>query len=334
MNARETKARIIVAAGNITCAKGVYRVPSQTGTGAYRVTIDGLFPTCSCEDFDANRCDCKHIIAARLWRDHQATHEIAALRPKLDPPEPPKRKTYKQDWPNYDAAQHHEKDHFQDLLADLCSPIPEPEPKGGKKGGRPTVPMRDVAFLSIFKTYCGFSARRFMSDMRTAHERECITKPVAHTSVIKAMESEALTPILHDLIRRSSAPLAAVESDFAVDSSGFCTNSYSRWFDHKYGEKVQQHWVKPHIVTGVRTNCVCAVEIHDKNTNDCNVLPSSINDWNGVFAPTDKPRTRRTPQRTTSMRSMRLAVSSTRRSRTTRRAVSAGCTKRCGTRSV
>ena len=35
----------------------------------------------------------------------------------------------------------------QDLLTDLCASLPEPAPKGGKKGGRPTVPMRDAAFL-------------------------------------------------------------------------------------------------------------------------------------------------------------------------------------------
>jgi transposase len=275
MDARQQKARIILAGGNITCAKGVYRVPSQTGTGAYRVALDGLFPTCTCEDFDLNQCACKHIIAARLWGERCQT---AAASPEplapVVPPEQPKRKTYKQDWPNYDAAQHHEKDHFQDLLSDLCASIAEPAPKGGKKGGRPTVPMRDAAFLSVFKVYCGFSSRRFLCDMRGAHERECITKPVAHTSVIKAMESESLTPILHDLIRRSAAPLATVEKDFATDSSGFCTNSYTRWFDVKYGQKEQQQWVKAHITTGVTTNCVAAVEIHDKNTADCNVLPS------------------------------------------------------------
>jgi hypothetical protein len=61
-----------------------------------------------------------------------------------------------------------------------------------------------------------------------------------------------------------------------VDSSGFCTNSYTRWYDVKYGAKEQQHWVKPHIVTGVVTNCIAAVEIHEKRTHDAPVLPSLI----------------------------------------------------------
>ncbi|HJZ57928.1 MAG TPA: hypothetical protein VKE74_23425 [Gemmataceae bacterium] len=94
------------------------------------------------------------------------------------------------------------------MLADLCSTIPEPAPKGGKNGGRPTVPLRDAAFLEVFKVYCGFSARRFLCDVGGASERGCIAAPVSHNSVLKAMENPALTPVLHDLIRRSAAPLA------------------------------------------------------------------------------------------------------------------------------
>ena len=137
--------------------------------------------------------------------------------------------------------------------------------------------MRDQVFVSVFKVYCGMSARRFVCDLRAAHERRCLLAPVCHGSVIKAMESEALTPILVELIQRSAAPLAEAESQFAVDSSGFCTTRYTRWVDVKYGKPRKEHdWVKVHIVTGTRTNCVTAAEIHDKNTNDCNILPSLV----------------------------------------------------------
>jgi transposase len=273
MDARTLKARIIVASGRIMSAGGCYHVPRQSGAGFHRVTLDGLFPTCTCEDQELTGGECKHIQAARMWREER---EIVGPPERTEVPELPKRKTYRQDWPNYNLAQNREKDHFQDLLADLCHAVPEPAPKGGKKGGRPTVPQRDAAFLAIFKVYCGFSARRFVCDLQAAHERGCLSAPVCHNSVLKALESEALTPILHDLIRRSAAPLAAVETDFAVDSSGFCTNSYTRWYDVKYGAKEQQHWVKPHIVTGVVTNCIAAVEIHEKRTHDAPVLPSLI----------------------------------------------------------
>ena len=249
MDARTLKARAIVAGGRIHTANGFYFIPSQTGRGFHRVSLGGLFPTCTCDDHELTQGECKHIIAARLWGEEQRTSPAP-----VDPPAPVKRKTYPQDWPNYNKAQNREKGHFQHLLADLCRSIPEPAPKGGSKGGRPTVPMKDAAFLACFKVYCGFSARRFMCDVADAHDRGHVSKPVCHNSVLKALENPALTPVLLDLIRRSAAPLAAVEEDFAVDSSGFCTNSYTRWFDVKYGEKTLQKWVKPHIVTGVRTN--------------------------------------------------------------------------------
>lgn len=45
----------------------------------------------------------------------------------------------------------------------------------------------------------------------------------------------------------------------------------------KYGTPRKEHdWVKVHIVTGTRTNCVTAAEIRDRDTNDAIVLPSLV----------------------------------------------------------
>jgi hypothetical protein len=60
-----------------------------------------------------------------------------------------------------------------------------------------------------------------------------------------------------------------------VDSSGFTTCRFTRWFDHKYGAVRQQHdWVKCHLMCGVKTNIVTAVEILGRSTNDSIVLPA------------------------------------------------------------
>ena len=65
--------------------------------------------------------------------------------------------------------------------------------------------------------------------------------------------------------------------DFAVDSSGFTTSRFTRWYDHKYGKVIaQQDWVKCHLMCGVKTNIVTAVEIRDRNTNDSKLLPPMI----------------------------------------------------------
>jgi transposase len=70
-------------------------------------------------------------------------------------------------------------------------------------------------------------------------------------------------------------PLKAVESDFAADSSGFTTCRYTRWYDHKYGQVREQHdWVKAHILCGVKTNIITAIEIQGRHTNDSTVLPT------------------------------------------------------------
>jgi transposase len=70
-------------------------------------------------------------------------------------------------------------------------------------------------------------------------------------------------------------PLSSVETDFAADSSGFMTSRFTRWFDHKYGvEKTKADWVKCHLMCGVKTNIVTAVEIHGQHAADTKMLPA------------------------------------------------------------
>lgn len=76
------------------------------------------------------------------------------------------------------------------------------------------------------------------------------------------MADPVLTPVLQHLITMSTLPLRAVETDFAVDSTGFSTSRFIRWYDKKYGgEHDKQEWVKLHAMTGVTTNVVTAAEV-------------------------------------------------------------------------
>jgi transposase len=98
------------------------------------------------------------------------------------------------------------------------------------------------------------------------------------TAFSNYLENPQLTPILTDLITRSALPLKAIENEFAVDSTGFMTSRLTRWFDKKYGAVREEHdWVKAHIVCGVKTNVVTAVEIQGQHTNDSPLLPALIN---------------------------------------------------------
>jgi transposase len=273
MDPREAKALEIVARAQITYADGAWWVPSRSTKGRHRVEIKGLFPTCSCPDFELREKPCKHIRAVQLLIEAQRQGEQPAPAVPI-----PKRPTYGQDWPNYNRAQTHEKDHFYELLFDLCSGVEQPAPKGGEQGGRPRLPLRDMLFACVSKVYSTFSSRRFTSDLRAVQEQGRITSLPNYNTVSRYLGDKELTPILLSFIGQSSVPLAEVESDFAVDSSGFSTVARrQRWFDIKYGtERSEAEWVKVHLVTGVRTNTVTAVEILDKHAADSPRLPSLV----------------------------------------------------------
>ena len=264
--ARRHRGLAIAAVTRIVPKDGYWIVPSQAGTGSYRVHLDPPDPTvpqCTCKDFETRGEPCKHVFAVRFSIDPETRPEPPAISPEPDAvtrQTKAPRPTYKQDWPAYNASQIHEKDKLQVLLRDLCQGIPEP-PRG-LKGGRPPVPMSDRAFAAAFKVYSTFSGRRASTDMRDARDRGHIETAPHYTSVSRFLEDPAMTPIFRSLIAESARPLAAVEQDFAADSSGFTTCRFDSWFDHKYGIVRRQHeWVKIHIMCGVKTNVVTAVEI-------------------------------------------------------------------------
>ena len=158
------------------------------------------------------------------------------------------------------------KDKFLGLLFDLCGGIANPESHGA---GRPKLPLSDAVFSVVFKVYSTVSGRRFMSDLRDAKAKGFIASAPHYNSIFNYLENPTMTPVLRRLIEQSSLPLRSVETSFAVDSSGFTTSRFTRWFDVKYGkERVKQDWVKCHLMCGVKTNIVTAVEIEGMYTHD------------------------------------------------------------------
>lgn len=182
------------------------------------------------------------------------------------------KKTYPQAWKAYNAAQTTEKEHFLNLLHALCSTIKDPP----QTSGRPRLPINDAIFIICYKIFSTVSGRRFMSDLRDAEEKGFIDHTPHFNSIFNYLENEGLTPILHELITQTSLPLVSVEEDFAADSSGFTVSRYARWVDHKYGQQKQKEWVKVHIMCGVKTNIITAVQIGSKNAHDSPMMPELV----------------------------------------------------------
>lgn len=270
---RQLRGLEIAATAKIIRKGNAWMVPSQSGKGRYKVRLQADLFECTCQDHETHGDKCKHIYAVEYakQRDHRSSKRDPIANDNQDRA---RRKTYPQNWPAYNAAQTSEKERFLHLLHDLCGGIVEAVPQ---KMGRPRLPIQDAVFAACFKVYSTVSCRRFMTDLRAAHERGLISKTPHFNSIFNYLENPDLTPILRAMIVETSLPLKAVECDFAADSSGFTTSRFVRWFDHKYGAPRQQHeWVKVHIMCGVRTNIVTAVEIRDKDASDTKLLPEMV----------------------------------------------------------
>ena len=126
------------------------------------------------------------------------------------------RLTYKQDWPNYNAAQENEADHFVVLLRELCDTVEQPE----YSFGRPSLPLSDMLFAMSVKVYSTMSGRRAMSDIRSAEAQGLLDKMPSVASCWRYMEKPEMTALLEQLIERSALPLASLETHFSPDSVG------------------------------------------------------------------------------------------------------------------
>jgi transposase len=261
---REIKALQIAAKSKLTQKGNVWLVPSQAGHGEYEVRPDPQSPRCTCPDFEFRNAKCKHVLAVEYTLMRETTPDgqtVVTETVKVT------RKTYTQNWPAYNAAQTHEKSELQALLYELCRNVPEPEKRKGR--GRPQLPLSDMIFSATYKIYSTVSGRRFATDLREARQRGYLSHLPHYNSVFNYLESEALTPYLNELITLSAAPLKSIESDFAVDSSGFSTGQFTRWFDVKYGTKEdRRQWLKLHLMVGVKTNIVTSVQVSDGYAHD------------------------------------------------------------------
>lgn len=278
MDARELKGMQIAATMPLRRDTNGWIVPSQSGPGTYRVAPHpttnaqvargqaeppaGVQPfACNCPDFETRRLPCKHVLAVTMVIRRENVYSdgsVVTEQVKI---------TYTQDWAAYNAAQCAEKEMFGPMLSDLCSTVHN-RPQGN---GRPRLPMSDMAFAAVSKVYAGLSARRFDSDVRENVEKGLTDADPHFNSVLRYMRDPEMTPVLKSLVALSALPLASVESDFAVDSTGFTTSRFVRWYDHKWGkEKSKREWVKLHAMTGVRTNVVSSVEVSDYRSHDTN----------------------------------------------------------------
>jgi transposase len=159
-------------------------------------------------------------------------------------------------------------------LSALCAGIPQPARKPGP--GRKPLPIADLVFASVLKVFLAMSNRRAQSDLRESAARGSVGRIGHFNSISDFLAEPSTTEILTSLVEQSAAPLCTIENgQYAIDSTGFSTVTYDRWFDQKHGKLNARHeWVKLHVMVGTVTHAITSARVTSEG--DCPQLPALL----------------------------------------------------------
>lgn len=191
------------------------------------------------------------------------------------------RLTYSQDWSAYNQAQSTEKLYLMRFLDELLDYIPFPK---HKSVGRKPVNIRDKIFYLTLQAYNIKSSRRCIADLEIARRFKFIDKTPHFNTVLKGLKDPNLIHYFKHLINVSGLPLQQVENDFAVDSSGFSTSQFDRWFDVRLGKQSdKRRFWKCHLTCGVKTNIITAVNITKGYSADSPQFKDLVLETNRIY---------------------------------------------------
>ncbi len=189
---------------------------------------------------------------------------------------------YTQDWASYNKAQSREKLLLMGILTELLDYIEFPEDK--KRVGRKSINLREKIFYVVLQSYNLKSGRRCISDLEISRRLKYVEKTPHFNTVLNCLKDQSLSVYLKHLIEVSGIPLKQIESDFAVDASGFSTTEFGRWFDVRTGsDSDKRKYRKCHLTCGVRTNIITAVNITKGFRSDSPEFPDLIKKTNRIF---------------------------------------------------
>jgi hypothetical protein len=93
--------------------------------------------------------------------------------------------------------------------------------------GKPRLSIHESLFCTIQKVYSQLSSRRAYRLFQNAIEKGQIERAPHFNAPSKLFNNSDITLILHKLVFLSALPVAGLENDFIVDSTGFRTTTFS-----------------------------------------------------------------------------------------------------------
>lgn len=192
--------------------------------------------------------------------------------------------TKPRNWHLYNLAKTQEKRLFYKLLYELCQIIPEPQ----HVNGRPPIKVRDLVFSCGLKMYSNYSARKISSDLHTAEMAGYLDKAPHYNTLNDFLAADVTYDILSKLLTLSAMPLANLEDQFSIDSSGFSTYQFDRWIKARFSKEYEQkrrNFIKGHICIGTRTHIICTCEITQGYASDGRIAPYLLTKLKDNFEP-------------------------------------------------
>ncbi|MDP2789097.1 MAG: transposase [bacterium] len=203
--------------------------------------------------------------------------------------------TTKRDWYEYNEAKTQRVQTFLSLLLLILDTVPLPSLYKGK--GRKPIPIRDIIICLSLKIYYKTSFRDIIGELKQ-HKKELRLEKVPHFNTLRRyMIDPRVTVILGILLVFLIQPIAAFETVFASDATGFGTSRKSEYFtvvlnsqakkDAKnkklLQKKKKKDFVKLHVTIGtVSQMVVCAVSTIGKR-NDSTQLETMVKMVSSVF---------------------------------------------------
>lgn len=180
---------------------------------------------------------------------------------------------YTRDWSKYNQALTREGIIFMRLLDEIASQVKR---RRIRRRGRPHVNTKDIIFAMVLKLYTRMPARQLTSQLVLAKSMNYMKQVPHFNTVLNYLRFKTLTPILKELLTISSLPLKVIETRFAVDSTGFSTDQYKKWFHARSNKGIVKDFVKAHAMCGVLTNVVTSLEVTEGYSGDSPEFPKLV----------------------------------------------------------
>ena len=156
-----------------------------------------------------------------------------------------------------------------------------------KGNGRPPAYYGDILKSLCIKSYHNYSSWRTESELKIARAMGIIDEVYKRTTLMKYMQDEKITKMLHKLYRIIAQPIAPIELYFAADATGI-SNAYgnTRWIKIRHTKeelKKRKEYSKLNIMSGCKTNIIASAEITKGTVHESPYFKSLLDDTAKIF---------------------------------------------------